>query len=157
MAKKKRGRQNEKTPATGAASREAPKDNSNSIAVALEQIQEFSGPTPPPEIVERYEAVQPGSWDRILTMAEKGQAHQHEMERKAMAANSFVARGEVWISLAGLLFAFLLAGGGIFGGVQLMLAGYTWQSVSAFVAGLTPLIGTFIIERRQRRSESKRK
>ena len=42
----------------------------------------FSGPLPPPEIIEAYERILPGSANRILTMAEKNQDHRIEMELK---------------------------------------------------------------------------
>ena len=47
----------------------------------------FSGPLPPPEDFERYEAVLPGSTNRILTMAEKEQDHRHVMNRDALGAS----------------------------------------------------------------------
>jgi uncharacterized membrane protein len=40
-----------------------------------------AGPLPPPETVERYEFVLPGSFDRILTMAEREQQNKFEQNR----------------------------------------------------------------------------
>ena len=43
------------------------------------QIAEFtSGPLPSPHVLAGYETILPGAADRILSMAEKEQAHQHQ-------------------------------------------------------------------------------
>ena len=41
---------------------------------------EFSGPIPPPSIIEGYERVLPGSADRIISMAEKQSAKSQDSE-----------------------------------------------------------------------------
>ena len=49
--------------------------------VVAEVIQgEFSGPIPPPSIIEGYERGLPGSADRIITMAEKQSEHRQRKE-----------------------------------------------------------------------------
>lgn len=42
--------------------------------------RQFSGPLPPPEILESYEKTLPGAADRIFTMAEKEQEHRQKIE-----------------------------------------------------------------------------
>ena len=54
----------------------------------IQQVQVWQGQFPPPDAIERYVAVQPDSFDRILTMAEKGQdatvvANMRAMELQA--------------------------------------------------------------------------
>lgn len=68
---------------------------------------EFSGPIPPPSIIEGYERVLPGSADRIITMAEKQSEHRQKMEEKMISAESRD-------SLLGVIFAFLLGVGCIY-------------------------------------------
>ena len=46
---------------------------------------EFSGPIPPPSIIEGYERVLPGSADRIISMAEKQSEHRQKMEDKMIS------------------------------------------------------------------------
>jgi uncharacterized membrane protein len=41
----------------------------------------YQGPLPPAEQVRSYEQVLPGSFDRILRMAERQQEHRMELER----------------------------------------------------------------------------
>lgn len=42
-------------------------------AFAVQQVQVWQGQFPPPEAIERYEAVRPGTFDRLVTMAETQQ------------------------------------------------------------------------------------
>ena len=49
------------------------------------------GPLPPAKEYKAYEAVHPGSADRILTMAESELAHGQQMEREALAADREIA------------------------------------------------------------------
>jgi uncharacterized membrane protein len=49
----------------------------------VQQVQTWQSPYPPPEHIKEYEAVLPGTFDRILKMAEQGQAAQIESVRTA--------------------------------------------------------------------------
>jgi uncharacterized membrane protein len=40
---------------------------------AVQQVQVWQGQFPPPEAIERYEAINPGTFDRLVTMAERQQ------------------------------------------------------------------------------------
>lgn len=51
------------------------------LVAGITQIQSFSGPIPPPEIMQGYENLLPGSANRILTMAENQSAHRIDMEK----------------------------------------------------------------------------
>jgi uncharacterized membrane protein len=109
----------------------------------------WSGPVPPPEVVERYEAIQPGLADRMFRMAEKQSDHRQEMEKTSVNAQiaDLVAerqerrRGQ-YLGF-GIAIAFIVAGtiaiiygttltqiiGGVFGG------GGAIGMVSLFVIG----------------------
>jgi uncharacterized membrane protein len=41
----------------------------------------FSGPIPPPDLLERYNQIIPEGADRILKMAEKQSAHRQKIEK----------------------------------------------------------------------------
>jgi uncharacterized membrane protein len=45
-------------------------------------VQQFSGPLPPPEVLRRYDEVQPGLASRIVSMAEKEQTFRHGIVEK---------------------------------------------------------------------------
>ena len=71
--------------------------------------QKFSGPIPPPSILEGYEIILPGAAERILQMAEGDASHQRDMENKAIKATmSEVRVGQVFgliVSLSALALA----------------------------------------------------
>ena len=83
----------------------APKNNQpNSINKQLAQVsQSYSGPIPPPQILEEFERIIPGAAERILHMAEENGKHQREMERSAlnMVADT-TRRGQRYGLLIGL-------------------------------------------------------
>jgi len=54
----------------------------------IELTEIHSSPLPSPADVERYESILPGSFDRILTMAEKQQEHRIATERIAAESRS---------------------------------------------------------------------
>lgn len=100
--------------------------------VVAEVIQgEFSGPIPPPNIIEGYERVLPGSADRIISMAEKQSAHRQEMEKKMIDSESRDG-------FLGVVFAFLLGIGCIVAAVIMV-----WQvpqsagAISGALLGIT--------------------
>lgn len=69
------------------------------MAVGSQQIT-WNGPYPPPDCVERYEKVLPGSFDRILAMAERMEAAQIEQSKLALIhAHKDASRGH-WLGFA---------------------------------------------------------
>ena len=83
-------------------------------AIMLIRQEAFFGPIPPPKAMAEYEALLPGSADRILSMAEKQQEHRISLEKLAVSSDlSQNKRGQMFgfivflIALAaGILFAF---------------------------------------------------
>ena len=51
--------------------------------LTVQQSSSWQGPYPSPDAVERFEAILPGAFDRILTMAEKAQDSQLETNENA--------------------------------------------------------------------------
>ena len=83
-------------------------------AIMLIRQEAFFGPIPPPKAMAEYEALLPGSADRILSMAEKQQEHRMALEKEAVKSElAQNRRGQVFgfivflLSLsAGIVFAF---------------------------------------------------
>ncbi len=75
---------------------------------------EFSGPMPPPNILNGYEKILPGAADRILSMAETQSKHRQSMEKKMIEA-------EARDGLLGILFGFALGGGCIVAAIVMVL------------------------------------
>ncbi|MDE6917241.1 MAG: DUF2335 domain-containing protein [Lachnospiraceae bacterium] len=66
-------------------------DNENTEIMRKETktvFSEFSGPLPPPSIIQGYENVIPGAAERILAMAEKQSEHRQLMERTMIQSDS---------------------------------------------------------------------
>lgn len=64
----------------------------------------FSGPVPPPKMIEAFENVLSGSADRIFVMAEKEQHHQHKLDK----LDKWLP---FWQTVIGQGIGFVLAGG----------------------------------------------
>lgn len=82
-------------------------DNENTEMMRKEiraVISEFSGPLPPPSIIQGYENVVPGAAERILAMAEKQSEHRQLMERTMIQSDSRD-------SLLGIIAALILGAG----------------------------------------------
>ncbi len=91
----------------------------------------YSGPLPSAEEFARYEAVQPGTAERILAMAEKEASHRHELEKTAV-------RSTAKLNFTGQIFGFivaLLSLGAVF--VSIFLN----RPLGAIVPAVTALIG----------------
>lgn len=56
-------------------------------AASAVRIQHHEGPLPPPEDLQRYEALTSGAAERIIRLAEDEAAHRRRLEDRASAAN----------------------------------------------------------------------
>ena len=65
-----------------------PEPSKDSAPTSGTQIQHasFSGPIPPPTVLEGYERIIPGAAERILAMAEADAKHQRDIELAALQA-----------------------------------------------------------------------
>ncbi|PWJ49371.1 DUF2335 domain-containing protein [Faecalicatena contorta] len=122
-------------------------EDEQQIEQQIEQVvsrvirSEFSGPIPPPSIIQGYEEVLPGSADRILGMAEKQSSHRQELE-------TMMVKAESRDSLLGVVFAFALGFSCIIAGVVIViLVPKNSGAISASILGMTgigSIIATFL-------------
>lgn len=114
--------------------------------VRMRQTVTFSGPLPPPEILQGYDDVLPGAAERIIAMAERQAAHRQDLERRVIRANITTARlgiaAGLIITLAVVWFAY-----------QLLMAGHTVAGFAAIIVALGSLVGVFIVGQRSQRNE----
>jgi uncharacterized membrane protein len=98
MSKRKsKNRLPTKTPTVPAGQKEQTK-------VAHLTQQQFSGPVPPPQILQGYDQIIPGAAERILRMAEEDAEHQKEIEKTAITlAGEEVKRGQRYGLTIGIL------------------------------------------------------
>ena len=55
--------------------------------IHAESFRSFSGPLPPPEILERFNDVGPGAAERIIKMAEEQFAHRVYLEKNVIGSD----------------------------------------------------------------------
>jgi uncharacterized membrane protein len=93
--------------------------------------QSWQGPYPPPDAVERYEKIQPGVFDRIVSMAERMEAAQIEQSAAALKYQHEDSRRGQWLG-------FSVAAGAVVGAVIIGIVGNPWLA-AAFLA--VPVMG----------------
>ncbi|MGC6485047.1 MAG: DUF2335 domain-containing protein [Candidatus Puniceispirillales bacterium] len=89
----------------------------------------FSGPLPPPQILEQYEECLPGAADRIMSRAEKEQSHRHWREKCAH-----------WHETLKIWSAFTIAASAIAGACYCAFQGMTEIGIALALSGLAPTL-----------------
>lgn len=101
----------------------------------------FSGPIPPPSVLDGYENICPGAAERIIAMAEREAEHSHLMDKEAMQNKSDeVKRGQTF-ALVVTLAAFAAA----------CVCAYVGAEKAAVTIGGTTVVGlvtAFIVGRK---------
>lgn len=92
----------------------SPQTQGGSIQVT--QATAFSGPIPPPDLLQHYNEVIPDGANRIVTMAENQSAHRIELEKKVIFGDSKRANWGLFcgysLSLVVLALSFILVWNG---------------------------------------------
>jgi uncharacterized membrane protein len=110
------------------------------------QAAQFSGPLPPPALLEHYDAIHPGAADRIIRMAEEQGAHRREMEKLTVKADIL---GQRW----GLVLGFVLAMTIVIGGIWLISKGMAVSGLVAIIGAIAGPVGVFVYGKHQQRKE----
>ncbi|MGD0655383.1 MAG: DUF2335 domain-containing protein [Thermoguttaceae bacterium] len=97
----------------------------------------FSGPLPPPNILEQYNKIVPGAAERIIAQAERQTEHRINIESK-------VIDSEITRSSNGLIAGTIVALACIIGGCLLVYAGHDWAGATIATASVVGLVGVFI-------------
>lgn len=120
----------------------------NQGPLAVEASYSFMGPIPPPAILAGYNDVIPNGADRVIRMAEKEQAHRHDIETTIVSKESFEKR-------VGLVFAFILALSVL--GVSSYLLIFTEKSgygLTVFIIELGGLVWAFLGAKQKRQRDA---
>ena len=107
--------------------------------IAREEVH--IGPIPAPEQLGGYNDVEPGLANRIVTMAEKEQAHRHDMERTWLRREYNADRGGRW---AGLTVAIAWGAGSVY----LVVTGHGVEGTILGTVDLVALVSAFIYANR---------
>lgn len=105
----------------------------------------YSGPLPPPQVLDFYDKCVPGAANRIIAMAEKQQEHRLRIEEKAVDKS-------LEANKMGQIFAFVIA---VLALLAITFLGYhgmqTTASALAVVTG-GGIVGAFITGRKEQKS-----
>ena len=108
----------------------------------IEQTHSYSGPVPPPDVLQGFDRIAPGTAQRLIDMAVDESNHRRQMELKALQANldaqkkqqavtELQARAEVGINQIGMWAGIFLAFSCVAGAVY--IAPVSWQVGVALV------------------------
>jgi len=109
----------------------------------------FSGPLPPPQILEHYEKIIPGLANRIVNMAEEQGRHRRKMEGKIIEAQILDSKEERIERRIGQILGFMI------GFIALLISAYisiNGSPITGSVIGggaLVSLVSVFVIGRRK--------
>jgi len=138
----------EKPVAVSSVPQNKPKDQSALSNAVMVQAQ-FSGPLPPPAILEHYDQIQPGAANRIICMAEEQSAHRRAIEKLIVQAEASSQR-------LGPILGFIIAMTVIIGGMWLIANGREIGGLVAVLTALGALVGVFVYGKYQQQKELER-
>lgn len=81
----------------------------NSQKSIIRAAAHYSGPIPPPEMLEKYNQIIPGAAERILKMAEDQSAHRQYLEKKVIGSDIINSRLGIGCALIVSIATFYLA------------------------------------------------
>lgn len=111
----------------------------------LEIWASFSGPLPPPEMLEAYKRAFPECPQRIVKMAEDQLQHRHRLEERKLTGDIAAERRGSYLGVA-------LTGGAIAGAVYLLGAG---QSLAGYVIFATQVVVVVALKLLARHDQAK--
>ena len=132
-----------------------PRNNPPSkLVTKIEEFSGFSGPIPPPQILQQYNNIVPDAAERIIHMAEKQSDHRMGLERKVVDSN-------ILKSYLGMIIAAGIAVYGLYIAKEISINGNPWAAGIIAALDLGGLISVAIYngliqnrEREKRRDAS---
>lgn len=112
----------------------------------VSQMTAFQGPLPPPESIEHYDRILPGSADRIMAQWERQTAHRQDLERRTITANlAAQTRGQYFAFVLGLVILAIAAG--------LFYQGNDGWAFATILGGMGTILSAFIYGRAKQQQE----
>ncbi|MGK5093300.1 DUF2335 domain-containing protein [Deltaproteobacteria bacterium TL4] len=122
----------------------------SSSVIAQQSIQtHYSGPIPPPEVLEAYKNIHPASIEIIFEHFQKEQAHRHELEQKQLDANIEIIKEEQNLYRRAQNFAFGIGLVSLICGIIATNLGNTIVGSIIGGGGVAGLVGTFLYSAKQ--------
>ena len=114
----------------------------NNHQIVIQKGEMFSGPVPPPEIIERYEKIYHGAASIIFEEWNGQVKHRQGIENSVIKTDNIK-------SLLGVIFGFIIVMAVIIAGVYTALRGFPIFGGGLSLAGLAMLATAFITSRKQ--------
>ena len=106
----------------------------------------FKGPLPPPQVLDHYDKIVPGSAEKIISMWEQQVKHRQELEKKVITS-------DIRQSYFGAILGFVIAIATICAGTFLAYNGRPTEGLAAIISALVGLVGVYAWGSYQRRKE----
>lgn len=119
---------------------------SGEIAYRETQELSYSGPLPPPALLESYDRILPGAAERIFVMAEKQSDHRQALEKT-------IVNGDAMRANAGLLAGLVVALTVVISAVILISNGHDWAGATMATGVVVALTGIFVYGSQSRKAE----
>lgn len=129
---------------------QTPEEKQKVHAIAHARAVAFSGPLPPPEILDKYNQTLPGAAERIIAMAESQSKHRQQLE-------SDVINSDIRSARLGLHYGLIIGLTTVIGSVICISIGYEIGGTILGGTGLTGLVGVFVYGSTQRRKEREKR
>ncbi|MCK6440683.1 MAG: DUF2335 domain-containing protein [Planctomycetes bacterium] len=130
------------------------KATSSSSQIAVQKTTAYAGPLPPPEMLEKFERIQPGFAERIFVMPEAQHKHRHEIERKALEAQIAEVTTLRVESQRGQYFGFLIAITALICGAAVAIWAEGWSGALfgsiLGLGGVGSIVSVFVLGQRKR-------
>ena len=113
-------------------------------------VSAYSGPLPPPEVLQKYNEIEPGLVDRMMKMAESQSQHRQHLEASVILERTRNER-------RGQTCGFIIALVAILGSFGLIAMGKDVAGISGLVGTIAALAGVFVYSRISQKNENAEK
>lgn len=135
----------------------------NSNASTIQHIQTssqvYEGPIPHPEILRQFDALVPGTAERLITLAEEESRHRRALENRAQEANVAAQQRQIGIGeyqshavfrsdIVGQAFGLTVCLACIAGAVFVGLQGHEWTAAALAAIPTAAVIRAFVLQRK---------
>ena len=107
----------------------------------VQVTEQFSGPLPPPDVLERYNQVVPDAANRIIAMAEQETGHRRNMER-------LIISNEYQEAKMGQTCAVIIGSLAIISGATISVLGAQLAGAAIGGCGVIGLVSVFVLGRK---------
>lgn len=113
-------------------------------------MRSYSGPLPPPEVLERYNEILPGAAERIISLAESQHHHRQELEKCVITSN-------VKAQKLGTVLGFIVSMTVVIGGMFLIHEGKSTAGLATTLTALASLVGVFVWSKHEQQRDLQKK